>query len=82
MRAKQLDIAGVEEQMAKLDSMLKEARGQTEKVQKEYNTMSEQVRCCGANMLHWRLHSVLHQSIPAAAQRAPLEHPCWADMNC
>jgi hypothetical protein len=46
VRAKQLDIAGVEEQMAKLDSMLKEARGQTEKVQKEYNTMSEKVGFC------------------------------------
>lgn len=44
MRSKQLDIAGVEEQMAKLDSMLKEARAQTDKVQKEYNTMSEKVR--------------------------------------
>jgi hypothetical protein len=44
VRAKQLDISGVEEQMAKLDSMLKEARAQTEKVQKEYNTMSEKVR--------------------------------------
>jgi hypothetical protein len=44
VRAKQLDIAGVEEQMAKLDSMLKEARTQTEKVQKEYNGMSEKVR--------------------------------------
>jgi hypothetical protein len=43
VRAKQLDISGVEEQMAKLDSMLKEARAQTEKVQKEYNTMSEKV---------------------------------------
>lgn len=29
--------------MTKLDSMLKEARAQTEKVQKEYNTMSEKV---------------------------------------
>jgi hypothetical protein len=43
VRAKQLDIAGVEEQMAKLDSMLKEARAQTDKVQKDYNTMSEKV---------------------------------------
>lgn len=43
VRAKQLDIAGVEEQMSKLDSMLKEARSQTDKVQKEYNVMSEKV---------------------------------------
>lgn len=43
VRAKQLDIAGVEEQMAKLDNMLKEARAQTEKVQKDYNIMSEKV---------------------------------------
>jgi hypothetical protein len=44
VRSKQLDIAGVEEQVAKLDSMLKEARAQTDKVQKEYNAMSEKVR--------------------------------------
>lgn len=53
VRAKQLDIAGVEEQMAKLDSMLKEARGQTEKVQKEYNTMSEKVGT-DTGCLGWR----------------------------
>lgn len=60
VRAKQLDIAGVEEQMAKLDSMLKEARGQTDKVQKEYNAMSEKVGCwcglqqwAGADMYRW-----------------------------
>jgi hypothetical protein len=53
VRAKQLDIAGVEEQMAKLDSMLKEARGQTEKVQKEYNTMSEKVGT-DTGCLWWR----------------------------
>lgn len=46
MRSKQLDIAGVEEQVAKLDNMLKEARAQTDKVQKEYNAMSEKVRAC------------------------------------
>lgn len=55
MRAKQLDIAGVEEQMSKLDSMLKEARGHTEKVQKEYNLMSEKVSlACLRQLRPWR----------------------------
>lgn len=55
VRAKQLDIAGVEEQMSKLDSMLKEARSQTDKVQKEYNVMSEKV-----TKLHHDLEEAIH----------------------
>lgn len=45
VRTKQMDIAGAEEQVAKLEGLLKEAKTATEKVQKEYNTLSEKVGC-------------------------------------
>lgn len=43
VRTKQLDIAGAEEQVAKLEGLLKEAKAATDKVQKEYNALSEKV---------------------------------------
>jgi FPC/CPF motif-containing protein YcgG len=43
VRTKQLDIAGAEEQVARLEGLLKEAKGATDKVQKEFNTLSEKV---------------------------------------
>jgi hypothetical protein len=44
VRTKQLDIAGAEEQVARLEGLLKEAKGATDKVQKEFNALSEKVR--------------------------------------
>jgi hypothetical protein len=41
VRTKQLDIAGAEEQVARLEGLVKEAKGATDKVQKEFNALSE-----------------------------------------
>jgi hypothetical protein len=69
VRAKQLDITGIEEQMAKLDGMLKEARTQTEKVQKEYNAMSEKV--C---VLWTALSTAVHLVAASATAGADIWH--------
>jgi F0F1-type ATP synthase epsilon subunit len=47
VRTKQLDIAGAEEQVARLEGLLKEAKGATDKVQKEFNALSEKVSKAG-----------------------------------
>ncbi len=44
MRAKQLDVTATEEQVQKLEAMLKEAKTASDKVQKECNALSEKVR--------------------------------------
>ncbi|KAF6263859.1 hypothetical protein COO60DRAFT_1457868 [Scenedesmus sp. NREL 46B-D3] len=43
VRTKQLDIAGAEEQVARLEGLLKEAKSATDKVQKEFNALSEKL---------------------------------------
>jgi len=43
VQAKQLDISGAEEQAARLEGMLKDAKSTTDRVQKEYNALSEKV---------------------------------------
>jgi hypothetical protein len=51
VRTKQLDIAGAEEQVARLEGLLKEAKGATDKVQKEFNALSEKVRAADMRLL-------------------------------
>eukprot|EP00882_Tetradesmus_deserticola_P031111 GHRQ01035164.1.p1 GENE.GHRQ01035164.1~~GHRQ01035164.1.p1 ORF type:complete len:612 (+),score=349.69 GHRQ01035164.1:203-1837(+) len=55
VRTKQLDIAGAEEQVARLEGLLKEAKGSTDKVQKEFNALSEKV-----SKLHHDLEEAVH----------------------
>lgn len=59
VRTKQLDIAGAEEQVARLEGVLKEAKEATDKVQKEYNALCEKVSslhavcCCRSRAERW-----------------------------
>jgi hypothetical protein len=53
VRTKQLDIAGAEEQVARLEGLLKEAKGATDKVQKEFNALSEKVRSSSYDAALW-----------------------------
>lgn len=61
VRTKQLDIAGAEEQVARLEGLVKEAKGATDKVQKEFNALSEKAsEGCSCNGLGRVVMLLLH----------------------
>ena len=52
MRSKQAEVQAAEEQVVRLEAGIKEAKAATDKVQKEYNALSEKVR--GGRGKTWR----------------------------
>lgn len=48
MRSKQAEVAAAEEAVARLEAGIKDAKAATDKVQKEYNALSEKVGARGS----------------------------------
>lgn len=55
IKQKQLQVTATEEQVAKLEQMLRESKFATEKVQKEYNLLNEKMQ-----KLHHDLEEQIH----------------------
>lgn len=65
MKQKQLSIQASEEQVAKLEQMLRDAKASTEKIQKEYNQLNEKVQ-----KLHHDLEEQIHTNTQLLAENS------------
>ncbi len=65
IKQKQLQVTATEEQVAKLEQMLRESKFATEKVQKEYNLLNEKMQ-----KLHHDLEEQIHTNTQVGAGRA------------